>query len=124
MSERRAADGAKERYLQVWEGVFGAFRGWDRSKVMAWARGCGLLGELDNLGSLVYHEPPQYWVVRELISRDRLSDYAFARLARQATEVFWDPATRFQVSQDVDWEVYRSQLGSIIGDHWKMSAET
>lgn len=106
----------KRYYLDIWESMFYAFKGWSIDDVKQWANSNGLLRDLDDPNSLVYHEPPQYWVLRELVNRHVLSAYDYANVVRDALQVFWSPTTRYSADPQTDWTPHLMRLRALIGD--------
>ena len=57
----------KEYYLRVWKSIFGELLGWSEEEVLRWAEQKDWLRYLENENDMIYHEPPQYWVVHSLL---------------------------------------------------------
>lgn len=104
----------RQYYVEMWKGMLQQLLGWSENQAMRWISQYEPL--LDDPESLVYHQPPQYWVAPAMIPdeiKHRLSPLEAISLRNRVLAVF-DDSNHYWFPPDTDWRVYKDRISGIL----------
>jgi hypothetical protein len=101
--------------MAVWESILVNLLGWSRDEALQWVRDADERHDLRDNDSMVYHEPPAYWMVEPMIYHhfpEGVSTKVYLALEREIKEALSIYKRNFIT--DTDWMQLKSKLESIV----------